>query len=332
MEDFIIRNYRPGDEVALVQLFERVFHHRKTLNFWRWQFEENDGGVLHVTVAEHKHGEIIGHFGGVVTRFLCQGNVVRVSQGVDVVTHPEHRSLALYCAMTRGHFREAEKKGVGFVYGFPSLDHLKIARRQFGARTLGSVSEWSCKLNWLAQLGRNLNRNREEPREVSIVSRFGVETDTLWNELKNHFPCSTVRDSRYLNWRYADQPDHQYVFLRATDPDTRRVVGLAVIGIDRARPDKNRGLIFELLAAPTDKTTILRLLEFSVAHLAKSGQKRAVVWLPATADWAECARALGFRCTVRRNRPLALGWWNPSIDVSFLEEHFHPSLGESDAF
>jgi hypothetical protein len=76
----------------------------------------------------------------------------------------------------------------------------------------------------------------------------------------------------------------------------------------------------------------LQLLEFSIAHLAKLGQKRVVVWLPAMGAWAECANALGFEYRARRHRPLALWWWNPSIDVSFLEEHFHPSLGESDAF
>ena len=48
-----IRDYRGGDEIALVEIFSAVFG-RRTLDEWRWLFESAPGGPAQIQVLEYE--------------------------------------------------------------------------------------------------------------------------------------------------------------------------------------------------------------------------------------------------------------------------------------
>ena len=55
-------------------------------------------------------------------------------------------------------------------------------------------------------------RARTAPSDLEVrrVDRFNADADDLWAKVGADFRIAIVRDSRYLNWRYASATDHDY--------------------------------------------------------------------------------------------------------------------------
>ena len=78
------------------------------------------------------------------------------------------------------------------------------------------------------------------------VDRFGAEFDRLWQEIAPSVRIGVVRDSAYLQWRYADHPIYRYErFAARTDGQVRGVV----VGTAREVFGMRATLLVDLLAA-----------------------------------------------------------------------------------
>src|SRR5262249_9810437 len=114
--------------------------------------------------------------------------------------------------------------------------------------------------------------------EIEEVDRFDVEVDALWRRCGGRYTSALVRDARYLNWRYADCPDVDYVLLLARNRLTRRPSGLAVL---------RRGWFAERFAAlvewrvPGRTAAVWRLLPAGSDARAREAQPAATKLWPA---------------------------------------------------
>ena len=50
----------------------------------------------------------------------------------------------------------------------------------------------------------------EHKYNVEKVNRYGEDYDDFWHKVSKRFEAITVRDSRYLNWRFFDRPERSY--------------------------------------------------------------------------------------------------------------------------
>jgi hypothetical protein len=320
-----------------LELFKTVFGEEKSPALWRWQFLRSSDGVVNVTVAEDKNRRIVGHYGGVVTRFNYQGKTIKASQAVDVMVHPKFRSLQLFLTMTRTHFQNSASHGIEFVYGYPTLAHLKAGKRFLDYRVVENVSEWIYRIRLRDRLkcrlrGSGFSGDRYHNPIIREVQRFGAEVDSLWSEIRDHYPCTTVRDQSYLNSRYADRPGKGYSMIVAADPASGRMVGLAVLGVDPWT--KRRGLLLELLALPQEGKAIASLLEFAIARFSGLHTRTLVMWLPSASKHGleKWMLAAGFRRRLRSSRSLVVASAASSIDLDDLKEKIFFTTGNSDNY
>jgi hypothetical protein len=165
---------------------------------------------------------------------------------------------------------------------------------------------------------------------VVRVERFPASVDRLWAICRDRWVAAIVRDSRYLNWRYADCPDVDYVLLLARHRLTRRPLGLAVVRL---------GWLHEAIAAlvdwlvPGDAPGVWRALA-AAAHAAARGAGFATMraWVPATSpDHAELL-ALGY---APEATPFVVSAWDdgrPERPVAALRRGWHYAMGDTDIF
>jgi hypothetical protein len=130
-----------------------------------------------------------------------------------------------------------------------------LSRRAF------RIPTWPVPINRLVSaitlpVVRIVARNEPLREEVEVVRRFDARLDRLWQRLSNRFALAVRRDSRYLNWKYAEPPHVRYTsaLLRRGDD----VDGYVVYRHFR-EPHGRVTQIVDILADPADERGIKTL-------------------------------------------------------------------------
>jgi GNAT superfamily N-acetyltransferase len=101
---------------------------------------------------------------------------------------------------------------------------------------------------------------------MTEVRVFGPEFDQFWQTIGRRFPALTVRDSRYLDWRFVQCPNLRYRSFALT-------IGKAIRGyvvLRRTETEELRqGIISDLVAAPGDVQSLRTLLVYALIHFGK---------------------------------------------------------------
>ena len=123
------------------------------------------------------------------------------------------------------------------------------------------IATWPVAINRLVSavtlpLVRIVSRSEPLKEEVEVVRRFDARADRLWEKLAGRFALAVRRDSRYLNWKYAEPPHVRYkmALLRRGD----EVEGYVVYRHLR-EPQGRVTQIVDLVADPSDERGIKTL-------------------------------------------------------------------------
>jgi hypothetical protein len=236
------RLYRPGDETGILALFREVAGTPRSLAHWEWKYRNNPGGPILVAVAEAEGGRIVGHYATIPARARVGGRPCRMIQVIDSLVAADFRQglkrpglfvqLALFYFQCVDQVRapepgkpEAEVRFMG--YGFPVQTALRIGERLLGYTRLAQIGSLAASSD---ELGRRLQQTWQEAAYgIRVTDGVDASADRLWTRCADELPTATVRDQRYLNWRYRDCPDQTYRFLLAENRFTGELEGLAVL-------------------------------------------------------------------------------------------------------
>lgn len=258
----LVRVATEKDGNSLNDLYNEVFNEKRTIAYWRWQFPEglSDDWNVAYSIAE-VDGRIIGQYPTQIRSMCFMGKPVRFVLGLDTVVSDKFRRgypaskemFALSC-------RRAAESGIAIGYGFPNLKHYTVGKRLLGYRDVAHIPELYRRLSWrpaiakrmpwlpeklVSLLGRLLcksgidNRGvrHEEIVTIDVVDRFPVESDQLWERLKNRRTICTVRDNAFLNWRFSRDEIARYWKLVARNP-ARIIVGYMVCRTKQVNGDR----------------------------------------------------------------------------------------------
>lgn len=329
-----IRTYRPGDETGILECYNRIFPtpdgriRPRTLAHWRWKFPGNPTGLLHQVVAEHVDLGIVGGYAGIPVRIWSEGREQLAAQGVDLMVLPPWRRHGarpglfihlgwkyheLWCGAAAGK--------VLFTYGWP------IPAWRMGQRYLGywNIRDWDFLFRETGVPGFT-PRAVPAGLEVRTVARFGGDVDALWERLRGGFGLALQRDSRYLNWRYADRPDHPYRLLECRERATGALRGIAVDTVaDFLRP--HTAFVVDWLAPADDHDATVALLAAAEAR-AVTEQTGAVAMVLNHVD----PRFLGFQRLgfLLLGTPYFLVLASFHYDTAYYRDHWYYTMGDSD--
>lgn len=290
---FAVRAYQPGDEQPILALFQHVFRQPRQMAHWQWKFVANPAGQQ-ISLAVATGGRIIGQFAGLPARAVTPAASFVLSQGVDHMVDPEFQKQGVFAALTR-HFAASflpPARDVVF-YSYPLAHKHSIDQRISAAELVHPVRA----LGWdlaRSEPWRSAGQGSWQSwrHRVVRVPRFGAGVERLWAELRGEIGVAIVRDDHYLNWRYTDRPDVDYILLQLESRITGRVRGVAVLRFGWF--DEPIAPLLELLVPARDETA-LRLLLGACHDLARQqGLGSTRLWMPRGTALHPALIALGY--------------------------------------
>jgi hypothetical protein len=321
-----IRPFRPGDEERILATFNLVFGENdpafvpRTRAEWDWAFARNPAGQR-MWVAEHA-GTIAAQCAALPYRVLVDGRETSFTQGVDSMTHPEHRKglrrPGLYVETAYPFFRQFGGFGNDLLhYGWPVEPAWRIGRTFLGYEIVRTQVVHALDV----PAGPTTL-----PREVERLERFDDDVHALYLRCQRAWGASTIRDARYLNWRFCERPGVRYHVFGVRARGALR--GYAVFR--RAeRPFPGGGLVMDWLV-PEDEPEVGELLREAVLAQARlDGAGAVVAVFPEWTRWNEIFQEWGFR--LHSTPYLLIGIIQDSrYDTWWLREHWWVQLAELD--
>jgi hypothetical protein len=300
MTEPTLRPYRdPEDREAFFELFRKIYGTEYGDGVDRdrafdWMYRQSGDGRLLSTGAFA--GDRLAAFYGIVPlRFRVDGQDLMGAQSLDSMTHPDFQRRGLFAKLGNLAYRETCRE-VPVVFGFPNESALPPRVARLGWVALRPVPRFVLMLQapplptslqrpgvgrllavamgaarWrirMAEWGALVAR-RWMGLDVSEEPVIPADVDDLWQEVRDDYRVSVVRDAAYLRWRYDQHPSKAY--RRWTIRQSGRLRGILITRQPVAdEPDLHA---VEWLA-PADRTVQLAMAE-SLAMLARTGQHRA---------------------------------------------------------
>jgi hypothetical protein len=178
-----------------------------------WWFDGNPAGSMRSVAV--RDGEVVGAAGHSLYRLVADGRQRLAQFSVHAATTPSARGLGIFRALELRHEEQGRDWGSTCVLAFASAPTRPLFLGPLGWTQIDRRRVWARPL----PIGRKRARriDRFENRHETVAAAAGPR-------LRNH----VLRDSRYLNWRYAESP-RDYRMLEAP------LGGFAVVGFTRRR-------------------------------------------------------------------------------------------------
>jgi hypothetical protein len=204
---YLVRDYKTGDEEGITSLFKEVFGKDMSIKQWRWKYLSiND--ELYTKVAQDAAGRIIAHAGAIYLRGTLEGRAIPFFQIADVMVHPDYRGYMgkknLFNCLMKALF-----EGIGnkfdevFCYGFPGKRPYLVGKRSGVYESIEEAVE--CILE--------SGKSRINIFKIVQIDWKDKRLENLWNGISKNLRLSLIRDTRYLQWRYASNPFFSYHLL-----------------------------------------------------------------------------------------------------------------------
>jgi hypothetical protein len=199
-----------------------------------WWFEGNPAGSMRSVAV--RDGEVVGAAGHSIFRIVVDGRQRLAQFSVHAATMPSARGLGIFRALEVRHEEQGRDWGSICVLGFASPPTHGIFLGPLGWTQIDRRRVWARPLPIGRKRARRIDRfeERHETAAAAVAPRF-----------RNHI----LRDSRYLNWRFAESP-REYRMLEAP------LGGFAVVGLTHRRGLKI-GLVMELIGEDEDLGTLV---------------------------------------------------------------------------
>ena len=327
MAQYDIRPYRTGDEVGLIETFNTVFGENdpdfrpRTSAEWDWAFAKNPAG-RRIWVAEAEDGTIAAQCAALPYRVRIDGFDSSFTQGVDSMVHPDHRRglrrPGLFVATAKPFFEEFTGPGKDILhYGWPVEPAWRIGKTFLDYQIIRTQT---------IHFAEPRPGARERPAAVEALDAFDPGVLALYERCEAEWGASLLRDERYLNWRFVENPRFDYhVFAVRRGAEW---VGYAVYrGADWPMP--GTGLVMDWLV-PTDEPEVGELLRDAI--LAQARIERAHVVLSVFPDWSPWfQRWQDWGWRVHASDYLLIGIiQNPRYDTWWLRDRWWYQLAELD--
>ena len=204
-----VRLYRPGDEIAINDAFNRVFGKQRSVEEWAWKYRAEEPPCP--IVAAWDGDRLAAHNGGIAADYQVDGRRIVALQGAD--------TFSLAVAERQPGWRGAWQQ---------TMDHFaEIAADQFEASLLfgytggRAISHMVARARWDSVSPRRIPLlvRRRRPPTRSMASRLfrarlidGQEPalDLLWKRVQDRYPVSVIRNANHVRRRLSGHPAVRY--------------------------------------------------------------------------------------------------------------------------
>ncbi len=215
-ERFTIRDFRDGDEGAILDLFARSFHLPRSREHFDWKYRRNPFGREHITEAFDSDGSLVGHYAGYPVPFRDgRGDFVAHQIG-DTMTsiairHVGRGPTSILGRTALRFYADFCEGKVAFNFGFNVANIQKFSLRFLRSDRVEPVPYRARDLR--KDPIRPVSRTERFLRgyRLELVRDIDDEWDRFFERVWRDYAVLVRRDSRWLRWRYLECPDTPYV-------------------------------------------------------------------------------------------------------------------------
>ncbi len=332
VSEFILREYRSGDEVKILATFNRVFaavdptFRPRSLEFWRWQFLENPSGAL-VLLAVTPEGNVVGQLANVLQRVALDGKRATFSQAVDSMSDPSFRPglrrTSLQALLGNRYAETYAGPDLGqhaLLWGAPVPAAWRIGKSLIRYEVIRTQQKLVCD-------PRDVRARGDDAVVLEETDSFPEDVALLFERCARERRAIAVRDRPQLDWRFTRHPERDYRIALARRAG--ELAGFAVFQSGSFDGEEDAGLVCDWLV-PREEQAAARAL---LGWLAETGRSASVARLvgivpDTSSDWTFFQRA-GFRVAPTRytivGRQCVRGY-----DMRWMHRHWYYTLGDTD--
>jgi len=337
--DFRIRPYAPGDEHAILTLFNRVLTEDdpafvpRTMATWRHRYTGNPMGHQ-VLVAVDDAGTIVGNYSAMAMHCSVRGEKLRCAQAVDtVVDRAFRRSLrktGMFVSLGRAYLDTFCRHGVAgdnqYAYGLPNNQAFGAGTRLLGYQPVHCPMPTLVKefdeawIDALAGRAGGVSVTQDDWSALPEVAR-------LFESTLDEVPLGLWRDETYLAWRYRDWPDVRYHLALARRGPT--LVGATVFSLGwLGHPIVP---LMDWIGPGADEAALAALLAGVARTTWQAGGRRLETWVTPNMPQHASLLRLGF---LPQPSPfnLCIMVYSDRFDLDWSRSHWFFTMGDSDIY
>lgn len=273
MKNWTVRRYNPGDERQIIQLFQEVFGKpmgkTESIKHWEWEYKNNPNGRLEILLAVDGN-KIVGHYAVIPVRMKIGNKEYMTSLSLDTMSHRNYRGQGIFPTLAAKLYDALGKSGIPITYGFPNAFSLQGFIKKLDWFEISEVPIYFRPMNLIPLFNRYLKikvfsiiigtfintlcnlflKKKSLPNRIKIeeIKEFNEEFDDLWELNKTTMNVVVTRDSKYLNWRYFQRPEENYIIF--TIRNYEELKGYIILKIEE-RFNLKIGLIMDILTDPS---------------------------------------------------------------------------------
>ena len=338
MPELTVREYQPGDEVEILETFNRIFaavdpgFRPRSLASWRWQFQESPSGST-ILVAVTPEGKVAGQLANLLQRVRLtslDGRATRevtFSQAVDSMSDPALRQglkrESLQARLGNAYAEQYAGEGEGqhaLLWGAPVPAAWRVGKRFIRyevIRTQLALEVSPVELRVPSTRGV----------EVEVAEAFPDDTHELFERAAVGHGAIAVRDPAWLAWRDLRHPEHSYRVALARRGGT--LAGYAIVRRGSFATDAERLVLCDWLV-PEEEPDAARALLAWIAEEARrvDCDEIVTVFSDRRPPW-RMFQSVGFRAAptpyAMVGREGARGY-----DMRWLNANWYYTLGDTD--
>lgn len=339
MGEIEFREYMAGDEERILATFNRTFSESwtegyvdRTLAHWRWLFDLNPAG-RRIMLGVDTDGTVACQYAGIPMRVLGPDGVeLSFFHAVDSMVHPDYRQglrkRGLFLEIAERYFDRFGGHEDHLGFGYPIRAAWRIGERFLGYRLVRSLDF----------LVRELPMGVDAPTGIatSHIAGFSADArtsfDECWARVGARHECVTVKDARYLEWRYGSSAPHDYVLVSARRGDA--LAGWCVLRFTGSLVP-NAAAIGDLLVAPEDGDALAALVSASAGLALGAGCESLMTVQNPELFVGRALSELGFATRPSSEwfeRKLGSRDWTSGLSQEWLAANWSYCLGDSDLF
>lgn len=206
MNNLKIRKYKKGDENGFFKLDRKLeehpFNRRNKPNFM-WKYKgKNPFGKSISYFAEYKK-QIIAHFAAIPLGWKIRSKNILGGCSIAMMVHPDWQSKGLIKFVGDEVMKDLLNNDVSFIYGYPNDKAYNLHKNIWRYDDAFDQNLYSIKKE-------KIKNFFYKGYIFKKVSKFGKTYDDFWNKYYKRYQYILDRNSKFLNWRYADRPDQRY--------------------------------------------------------------------------------------------------------------------------
>lgn len=197
-----IEDYKPGDELKIIKLFELVFKQPMSLEQWNWRFRDNPAGKYLIKLMWDED-KLVGHYAVSPLIMRIDGSDVLTAHSLATMTHPDYGGRGIFKTLSLALYDDLEKKhGCKAIWGFPNNNSHYAFIKSLAWENIAV----------LHTLGVSASKFIHVSGDLKVEEFFVFEArheGYIDRRLVNH-KVKIKRSSDYLNWRFSLKPSVQY--------------------------------------------------------------------------------------------------------------------------